>query len=66
MSQEQLEVIEELEREIDLCTDAVELAELERTLSVCRELIYGIAEGIIECEEDEQGELMFFSTEVVA
>ena len=62
MTQEQLEVLEELEREIELCDDSVELGELERTLDVCHELIYGIAEGIVECEEDEKGELMFFST----
>lgn len=61
MTQEQLDVLDELALEISACDDPAEREELENTLCVCRELAYGVAEGIIECKEDENGELMFFS-----
>lgn len=51
MSQEQLEVMEELEREIECCTDPDEKAEYERTLTVCREVSYALAEGRVTAEE---------------
>lgn len=61
MSKEQLEVIEELELEIDCCHDPEEKAEYERTLDVCRELAYGLAEGMIEAFECDDGEITYFA-----
>lgn len=60
MTEEQLAVIDELALEISCCSDPEEKAEFERTLEVCREVSYGLAEGIISCEEDPDGELLYF------
>lgn len=59
MSEAQLEVMDDLALEISACSDPAEKEELERTLKVCREITYGLAEGMIEAEEDEHGELKF-------
>lgn len=58
MTKDQLEVLEELEREIECATDPAEREEYERTLKVCQEFAYGMAEGLITAEEIE-GELHF-------
>ena len=58
MSKDQLEVLEELEREIECATDPEECAEYERTLTVCKELAYGLTEGLFTAEEIK-GELYF-------
>lgn len=61
MSKEQLEVVEELELEIESCSDPEEKEELERTLSVCREFAYALTEGIVEAVETPDGEKVFHS-----
>lgn len=53
-------VMDELALEISACNDPEEKAELERTRNVCHEIAYGLAEGMIEAEEDEDGELHFY------
>jgi hypothetical protein len=53
LTQDQLEVLEELEREIECATDPAEKEEYERTFTVCREFAYGLAEGMITVEEIE-------------
>lgn len=60
LSQETLEVMDELALEISCAEDPEEKAELEHTLSVCREMAYAMAEGLITCEVDPDGELRYF------
>lgn len=59
MSQDQLEVMEALRMEIEHASDPGEKAEYERTLKVCEEVAYGLAEGLITAEECG-GEIHFF------
>lgn len=52
--------MDELALEISCAEDPEEKAELEHTLSVCREMAYAMAEGLITCEVDPDGELRYF------
>lgn len=63
MTPKQMEVMEELALEIEHCFDPEEKAELERTLKVCREMAYAVAEGMIYCTEADDGELTFSTEE---
>lgn len=63
VTQEQTEVMEELALEIEHCSDPEEKAEFERTLKVCREMAYAVAEEMIYCTETDEGELTFSTEE---
>lgn len=51
-----MEAIYDLQLEISVTPEGPEREELERTLTVCREIIYMTAEGFFEIEEIDDGD----------
>jgi hypothetical protein len=55
-----LDTLEDLREEIEDAIPGPEREELERTLEVCQDIAYLVAEGFIGVEEDGEGELRLY------